>query len=135
ADNSERLGPARVTAMGWLSPRKVLAFGGICFFIAFLCGFPLVIEGGWPIVVIGLVSIAMGYCYTGGPYPLAYKGLGDLFVLIFFGWIAVGGTYFLLTGTWTMSMLVAGTQVGLLGVVLIAINNIRDRHQDAKSGK
>ena len=93
------------------------------------------IAGGWPILAVGLISLAMGYCYTGGPYPLAYHGLGDFFVLIFFGWIAVGGSYFLMTGSWNWSAFIAGTQVGLLGTVLIAVNNLRDRKQDAIAGK
>lgn len=135
ADNHERLGPQRATHQGWMTPKMVLSLAGVCFFISFLCGIPLVMQGGWPIVIIGLVSLAMGYCYTGGPYPLAYKGLGDIFVLIFFGWVAVGGTYYLMTGTWNSSAFVAGTQVGLLGVVLIAVNNLRDRISDAKVGK
>jgi len=135
ADNHERLGPQRVTHQGWMTPKMVLGLAGLCFFISLLCGIPLVMQGGWPIVVIGLVSLAMGYCYTGGPYPLAYKGLGDIFVLIFFGWVAVGGTYYLMTGTWNISAFIAGTQVGLLGVVLIAVNNLRDRISDAKVGK
>jgi len=135
ADNHERLGPQRVTHQGWMTPKMVLGLAGLCFLISLLCGIPLVMQGGWPIVVIGLISLAMGYCYTGGPYPLAYKGLGDIFVLIFFGWVAVGGTYYLMTGTWNISAFIAGTQVGLLGVVLIAVNNLRDRISDAKVGK
>jgi 1,4-dihydroxy-2-naphthoate polyprenyltransferase len=135
ADTHERFGPARATQMGWLSPKMVLGLGATCFALAALCGIPLVMRGGTPILAIGLVSILMGYCYTGGPYPLAYKGLGDVFVLIFFGWIAVGGTYYLLTGAWNLSAFVAGTQVGLLGTVLIAINNLRDQKMDAAVGK
>jgi 1,4-dihydroxy-2-naphthoate octaprenyltransferase len=135
ADNHERHGPARATHQGWMTPKMVMGLAGVCFLISFFCGVPLVMHGGWPIVIIGLISILMGYCYTGGPYPLAYKGLGDFFVLIFFGWVAVGGTYYLMTGTWTWPSFVAGTQVGLLGVVLIAVNNLRDRASDAKVGK
>jgi 1,4-dihydroxy-2-naphthoate octaprenyltransferase len=135
ADNHERYGPHRITHQGWMSAKKVLALAAACFFLSLLFGLPLVVHGGWPILVIGLVSLLMGYCYTGGPYPLAYKGLGDIFVLIFFGWIAVGGTYYLMADTWTWSAFVAGTQVGLLGVVLIAVNNLRDRMSDAKVGK
>jgi len=135
ADNHERHGPLRATHQGWMTPKIVLSIGGVCFFISLLCGIPLVMHGGWPILGVGLISLLMGYCYTGGPYPLAYKGLGDFFVLIFFGWIAVGGTYYLMTDTWTWSAFVAGTQVGLLGVVLIAVNNLRDRVSDAKVGK
>lgn len=135
ADTEHRLGPARATQMGWLKPKTVLTIAMLGFLLALVCGIPLVVAGGWPILAIGLVSLVMGYCYTGGPYPLAYKGLGDLFVLIFFGWIAVGGTYYLMTGTWNVSAFIAGTQVGLLGTVLIAINNLRDQKTDAAIGK
>jgi 1,4-dihydroxy-2-naphthoate polyprenyltransferase len=99
ADTHERVGPKRVTQSGLLSEKKVLLGGFICFALATLFGVPLVIEGGVPILIIGLISLAMGYCYTGGPYPLAYRGLGDLFVLIFFGLVAVCGTYYLHAGS------------------------------------
>lgn len=135
ADTHERHGPLRATHQGWMTSKTVMAIAGVCFLISLLAGIPLVMAGGWPILIIGLISLLMGYCYTGGPYPLAYKGLGDFFVLIFFGWVAVGGTYYLMTGTWTWSAFVAGTQVGLLGVMLIAINNLRDRVSDEKVGK
>jgi 1,4-dihydroxy-2-naphthoate octaprenyltransferase len=135
ADTHERHGPARATQRGWLSAKTVLGLGAAFFGLSVLCGIPLVIQGGWPILLIGIVSVLMGYCYTGGPYPLAYKGLGDLFVLIFFGWVAVGGTYFLLTGSYSWSAFIAGTQAGLLGVVLIAINNLRDQQMDGPVGK
>lgn len=130
ADTETRLGEARATQSGWLSHRKVMLFGGVSLFLALLCGIPLVIHGGLPILIIGLVSLFMGYSYTGGPFPLAYLGLGDLFVLIFFGWIAVGGVVFLHAGVFDLSVFVLGTQVGLLSTVMIAINNIRDQEQD-----
>ncbi len=135
ADKETRLGDARASQSGWFSPRAVLAMGLGCFVVALLLGIPLVMEGGMPIVVIGLVSLLMGYCYTGGPFPLAYVGLGDLFVILFFGLIAVGGVYFLQTGTYSASALVAGLQVGLLATVLIAINNLRDLDQDREVNK
>lgn len=135
ADTEERLGPSRAAQMGWLTHRDVLRLGVGCFVIAFVLGIPLVLHGGWPLVAIGLVSLLMGYVYTGGPYPLAYNGLGDLFVLIFFGWIAVGGVYYLQTGAYSWAAFVAGTQVGLLATVLIAVNNLRDRFSDVKVGK
>jgi 1,4-dihydroxy-2-naphthoate octaprenyltransferase len=91
---------------------------------------PLVLHGGWPILVIGLVSIAMGYAYTSGPIPLAYHGLGDLFVIIFFGLVAVGGLFFLLTGTYGLPAFIVGLQIGFLSTVLIAINNLRDVKTD-----
>lgn len=135
ADTEERIGPQRVTQSGLLKPQTVLTGGFVCFGIALLLGIPLVIQGGWPIVGIGLVSLFLGYAYTGGPFPLAYKGLGDLFVILFFGLIAVGGTYYLHTGGVSASSLIAGLQVGCLATVLIAVNNLRDAPQDAKAGK
>lgn len=135
ADTHERLGPVRVTQSGLLSKNQVMRAGAFCLVVAFAFGVPLVIHGGWPIVIIGLVSIVMAYAYTGGPFPLAYRGLGDVFVFIFFGLVAVGGLVWLHTGAWNADALVAGSQVGLLGTVLIAINNLRDHAQDRSVGK
>ena len=98
-------------------------------------GLPLVVHGGWPIVVIGILSLVFGYAYTGGPYPLAYVGLGDVFVVLFFGLVAVGGTYYLQTLTFNAGAFVAGLQVGLMATVLIAINNLRDVEQDSEAHK
>lgn len=130
ADTDTRLGPARATHQGWLTKKQVLILGFASFALAMALGIPLVLEGGWPIVVVGLVSLAMGYAYTGGPYPLAYLGLGDLFVVLFFGVVAVGGVFFLHTKMYPAPAMVAGLQIGLLATVLIAINNLRDLDQD-----
>jgi 1,4-dihydroxy-2-naphthoate polyprenyltransferase len=135
ADTEKRIGPQRVTQSGLLTHKQVMIGGMFCFVVAGLLGVPLVIQGGWPIVGIGLVSLFLGYAYTGGPFPLAYKGLGDLFVILFFGIIAVMGTHYLHTHTWSVSALVAGVQIGCLATVLIAINNMRDAPQDALVGK
>jgi 1,4-dihydroxy-2-naphthoate octaprenyltransferase len=135
ADTESRIGPQRVTQAGIFKSRQVFGMGTASFLLAILCGVPLVLLGGYPIVVIGLISVLMGYAYTSGPYPLAYKGLGDLFVIIFFGLIAVGGVYFLHTGQWNLDALVAGLQVGLHCTVLIAINNLRDMEGDRKVHK
>src|SRR5258708_33360674 len=99
ADTNTRLGPVRVTQAGLLSADAVLRGAYVCFVLAALCGIPLVLHSGWPLLAIGLASIAAAYAYTGGPYPLAYHGLGELFVLAFFGLIAVGGTYYIQRGT------------------------------------
>jgi 1,4-dihydroxy-2-naphthoate octaprenyltransferase len=109
--------------------------GFVTFALAILAGIPLVIAGGWVIVAIGLVSLVCGYIYTGGPAPLAYKGLGDLFVILFFGVVAVGGVFYIHTKTYNLDALVAGLQIGFLCTVLIAINNLRDRAQDALVNK
>ncbi len=135
ADTEKRIGPQRVTQSGLLTAKQVMVGGMFCFFVALCLGIPLVIQGGWPIVGIGLVSLFLGYAYTGGPFPLAYKGLGDLFVILFFGLIAVMGTYFLHTQVITIGSAVAGLQVGFLATVLIAINNLRDAPQDALVNK
>lgn len=135
ADTEKRIGPIRVTQSGLLSPRQVMTGAFACFTAALAAGIPLVIAGGWTIVGIGLVSLFFAYGYTGGPFPLAYLGLGDLFVFLFFGLVAVGGVYFLQSGSFDESALVAGAQVGLLATVLIAINNLRDREGDVLAGK
>ncbi|MEZ4872960.1 MAG: 1,4-dihydroxy-2-naphthoate octaprenyltransferase [Bdellovibrionales bacterium] len=135
ADAHSRIGPKRVTQSGEMTVRQVYAVAiGFCI-VSLLCGIPLVIEGGAPIVVIGLISIFMAYSYTGGPFPLAYLGLGDLFVMIFFGWIAVMGLSFIQTQEWQWTGFILGTQVGAMGTVLIAINNLRDAEEDKKVGK
>jgi 1,4-dihydroxy-2-naphthoate octaprenyltransferase len=104
--------------------------GLACFALAMVFGAPLVWQGGWPILLVGLISLVMGYAYTGGPFPLAYIGLGDLFVVIFFGVVAVTGAVFLHTGHVPTSAVIAGLQVGFLATVMIAINNQRDLDQD-----
>lgn len=135
ADTEKRIGPKRVTQSGLLTPRQVMTGAFVCFALAMATGIPLVIAGGWVIVAIGLLSLLLAYGYTGGPFPLAYLGLGDLFVFLFFGLVAVGGIYFLQSGGWDLSAGVAGAQVGLLATVLIAINNLRDREGDVLVGK
>lgn len=135
ADKETRKGEARATQSGWFTHKTVLLLGIACFAVAMALGVPLVYAGGWPILTIGLISLCMGYAYTGGPFPLAYIGLGDLFVILFFGLVAVGGVFFLETGTYSWPAVVAGIQVGLLATVLIAINNLRDLEEDRLVGK
>lgn len=135
ADNENRLGPRRATQSGLLSLRQVYFLAFLFAFFALLCGVPLVLRGGGVIVVIGVVSLFLAYAYTGGPWPLAYKGLGDIFVILFFGIIAVGGVYYLHSLQWSVASLVAGLQVGFLATVLIAINNLRDIREDARANK
>jgi 1,4-dihydroxy-2-naphthoate octaprenyltransferase len=135
ADTADRLGPLRVTQAGLLTAKAVLSGAIVCFAIAALCGVPLIIRGGWPLLAIGVTSIVAAYAYTGGPYPLAYHGLGELFVLIFFGFVAVGGSYYVQTLTFDVKALIAGFAVGCLAVALLAINNLRDVHSDRASNK
>jgi 1,4-dihydroxy-2-naphthoate octaprenyltransferase len=135
ADTGRRLGPVRVTASGLLPPRTVMAIAAGFLALAVACGVFLYQARGWPIVAIGIPSLFLAYGYTGGPFPLAYRGMGELFVIAFFGLIAVAGTVFIQTGTWPREALLLGLQTGLLSAVLISINNFRDREEDATTGK
>lgn len=135
ADTERRLGPTRVTAGGLMSRRAVLAWAAAFLAAAFACGVVLFRARGWPIVAIGIPSLYLAYGYTGGPLPLAYRGLGELFVVLFFGLVAVAGTVFIQTGAWPAEALLLGGQVGLLSAVLISINNLRDRAEDETTGK
>jgi len=134
-DTGERLGPTRVTQAGLLSANAVMTAAWLCLAGAALCGIPLILRGGWPLLVIGLASMAMAYAYTGGPYPLAYHGLGELFVVIFFGLVAVGGTFYLQSLQLTRNALLAGFAAGSLATVMIVINNLRDIEGDCRSNK
>ncbi len=135
ADTAQRLGPPRVTQQGWVSPGTVLAAALGSFGLAVLVGLYLVAVGGWPIVAIGVASVLSGYAYTGGPYPLAYHGLGDVFVFVFFGPVAVVGTYYVQSGTVGILPAVASVAVGLVGTSLLIVNNLRDIRTDAPVGK
>ncbi|MCG2578542.1 1,4-dihydroxy-2-naphthoate polyprenyltransferase [Dechloromonas sp. XY25] len=134
-DTPERLGPKRATAEGWLTPSKVQAGAWLCFALAFLCGIYLVAHGGWPIVAIGLASLAAGWAYTGGPKPIAYGPLGEVFVFVFFGLVAVGGSYYLQTLALSPIVLLAASLVGIHAAAVITVNNYRDLDGDAKNGK
>jgi 1,4-dihydroxy-2-naphthoate octaprenyltransferase len=135
ADTERRLGPTRVTASGMMKPQTVMRLATGFLGIATLCGAVLFHARGWPIVAIGIPSLFLAYGYTGGPFPLAYRGLGELFVIAFFGLIAVAGTVFIQTGEWPREALLLGLQIGLLSSILISINNLRDREEDATTGK
>src|SRR5947199_4681718 len=135
ADTHARLGPLRVTQAGLLDADAVLRGAYVCFAIAALCGIPLIVRGGWPIAIAGVASILAAYAYTGGPYPLAYHGLGELFVMAFFGVVAVGGTYYLQRLRIDRDALLAGVACGALAIVLLAINNLRDLENDRASNK
>jgi len=135
ADTADRVGPLRATAAGLVSPGQMLGATIVVFALAALLGLYLVSVGGWPILIIGLLSLACGVLYTSGPYALGYLGLGDLFVLIFFGPVAVGGTYFLLVDAINTHVLVAGLAPGLISCAILAVNNYRDRDTDQRSGK
>lgn len=135
ADGEGRTGPRRLTGTGEMSFRKVMLLGAVFLTGAAIFGALLISARGWPILAIGLPSLFLAYGYTGGPFPLAYRGLGEIFVILFFGFIAVMGTVFVQTGTWPNEAILLGAQVGLLSAVLISVNNFRDREQDAAVGK
>jgi len=131
----ERVGEARVTSAGLIAPEQVIAAAGFTALLAIGVGLYLASVGGWPIVAIGVASLIAGFAYTGGPFPLGYHGLGDLFVFVFFGLVAVGGTYFVQAGAWPLMAIIAAIPVGTIGTAIIVVNNLRDHESDAKVGK
>ncbi|MES2981103.1 MAG: 1,4-dihydroxy-2-naphthoate octaprenyltransferase [Verrucomicrobiota bacterium] len=135
ADGENRTGPRRLTGTGEMSFGQVMLLGAVFLTGAAVFGAFLWMARGWPMLAIGLPSLFLAYGYTGGPFPLAYRGLGEIFVILFFGFIAVMGTVFVQTGTWPNEAILLGAQVGLLSAVLISVNNFRDREQDAAVGK
>ncbi|MBT7377515.1 MAG: 1,4-dihydroxy-2-naphthoate polyprenyltransferase [Candidatus Marinimicrobia bacterium] len=135
SDREDRLGPTRATQSGLISPEDMKNGMWLVFSLAILVGFYLAWIGGWPIVWIGLASIASAIAYTGGPYPLGYHGWGDLFVFLFFGIIAVSGTYFLQTGVVSNESILFGIPLGALSTAILIVNNLRDADTDVKSGK
>jgi 1,4-dihydroxy-2-naphthoate octaprenyltransferase len=135
SDTKERLGPVRITASGMMPPKTVMTVAAGVLVLATLFSIPLIWYRGWPIIAIGIPSLYFCFGYTGGPMPLAYRGLGELFVVLFFGLIAVTGSAFVQSGQWHIEAVVAGLQVGMLSTVLIAINNLRDVEEDTKTGK
>ena len=135
SDTAERLGPRRITASGVVTAKQVLTAACWMLAIATALSVPLILARGWPILAIGIPSLYFCYGYTGGPAPLAYRGLGELFVILFFGLVAVTGSAFVQSGQWHFEALIAGVQIGCLSTVLIAINNLRDVAEDTKSGK
>jgi 1,4-dihydroxy-2-naphthoate octaprenyltransferase len=135
ADTTARLGPVRVTQSGLISPRAVAYATALSFGAAVLVGLYLVAVGGLPILLIGLASIAAAILYTGGPWPLGYHGLGDVFVFIFFGLIAVTGTYYVQAGAVGGAAIAAAGPVGLLVTAILVVNNVRDIETDRAAGK
>lgn len=135
ADTDARLGAPRVTQTGQLSPGAVRSGAAVAYGLSIAVGTYLVVRGGWPILAIGLLSIAAGVCYTGGPRPFGYRGLGDLFVFVFFGPVAVAGTVYVQALEWRPDAIVAGIGVGALTTAILVVNNLRDRQTDALAGK
>ena len=135
ADTAARVGPRRAVAAGLIAPGTMRRAMGWVFAAAFACGFGLVAWGGLWLLVIGIASILCGIAYTGGPWPLGYNGLGDLFVFLFFGLVAVGATYFVQAGALATDVLVAAIPIGLLAANILVVNNYRDAETDAVAGK
>jgi 1,4-dihydroxy-2-naphthoate octaprenyltransferase len=135
ADTAERLGPVRATSAGLLSARAMMTGGSACLVLAAVLAVPLVLRGGWPILALGLLSLILAYAYTGGPFPLAYLGLGEIFVVLFFGIFAVAGTFFLNTLEISWGSVLAGLQIGLHSSVLLSVNNLRDLETDRAANK
>jgi len=135
ADNAGRVGPRRAVAAGWVAPEVMKSAMMIVFMLAFFVGLTLLKFGGWPLLVIGVASILCGIAYTGGPFPLGYNGLGDVFVFIFFGLVAVCTTYFVQAGEVGSSAIVCGVGIGLLATNILVVNNYRDLENDQRAGK
>lgn len=135
SDTEERIGPVRVTQAGLVSLGRMRLATAFLFLAACVPGLYIVWRGGWPFVAIGMLSIVSGVLYTGGPYPLGYLGLGDLFVLIFFGPVAVGGTYYVQALALPFDAALAGLAPGFMSVAILTVNNLRDIEQDRRAGK
>ncbi|MCH9024037.1 MAG: 1,4-dihydroxy-2-naphthoate polyprenyltransferase [candidate division Zixibacteria bacterium] len=135
ADSQRELGPTRVTQAGLVSPTEIKTAMVLAFGLAFLAGIYLVYLGGWPIVAIGILSITFGVLYTATKLALGYSGLADFFVLVFFGPVAVGGTFYVQTLEINLAVILAGLAPGLFSVAILTVNNLRDIETDKIAGK
>jgi 1,4-dihydroxy-2-naphthoate octaprenyltransferase len=135
ADTDERIGFERATATGQVTARQMLIATIITMGLAFLFGLYLVWHAGWVILLIGVLSLICGILYTGGPFPLGYNGLGDIFVFIFFGIVAVMGTYYVNALEWSAASFWASLAIGALSTNILVVNNLRDIEQDRPAGK
>lgn len=135
ADTEDRLGPVRAVQAGLLTPGQMRQGMYVAFGLAVVAGIYLTVVAGPTIILIGVASIISGIAYTAGPYPLAYVGLGDVFVMLFFGFVAVMGTIFVQTGTWSMLGALAAAPIGALSTGVLVVNNVRDRQQDVLVNK
>jgi 1,4-dihydroxy-2-naphthoate polyprenyltransferase len=135
ADTEERLGPVRVTAGGLMPPRHVLVGTYVAFAVAVAAGLYLAAVAGWELLVVGVASILAGVLYTGGPRPYGYEGLGELFVFVFFGIVAVVGSYYVQTEELRWEAFALAVPVGLLSSAILVVNNVRDIDTDRRAGK
>lgn len=134
-DREDRLGPERACAQGWISPEAMKRGVLLTVLLACLIGSILLFYAGWELIVVGVLCVLFAFLYTTGPYPLSYNGWGDVLVIVFFGFVPVGGTYYVQALSWTPSVTVASLICGLLIDTLLVVNNYRDREADARSGK
>jgi 1,4-dihydroxy-2-naphthoate octaprenyltransferase len=135
ADAEDRVGPVRVTAGGLVPPRQVLVATYVTFGLAVVCGLYLVAVSGVELLFVGIASIAAGVLYTGGPRPYGYEGLGELFVFLFFGIVAVTGSAFAQLQAWPWEAFVLAVPIGLLAAAILVVNNVRDMDSDRRAGK
>jgi 1,4-dihydroxy-2-naphthoate polyprenyltransferase len=135
ADGPDRIGPVRVVSAGLVSAAAMKRAMIAAFAVAGMFGLYLTLVAGWPIAVVGVVAIAAGIAYTGGPYPLGYHGLGDVAVLVFFGFVAVCGTTYVQLGSVPALAWWAAIPIGALATAILVVNNVRDRLTDARAGK
>jgi 1,4-dihydroxy-2-naphthoate octaprenyltransferase len=135
ADTEDRLGPVRVTAGGLVPPRRVLVATYVAFGLAVLAGAYLIATAGWELLLVGAASILAGVLYTGGPRPYGYEGLGEVFVFLFFGVVAVAGSYFAQVERLSWEAFVLAVPVGLLAAAILVVNNVRDLETDRRAGK
>lgn len=135
ADTPARVGPTRAVAAGWVAPAAMCRAAVLVFAAAFVVGLGLVPFGGWWLVPLGLACIASGVAYTASPFRLGYRGLGDVFVFLFFGLVAVGATFYVQAGRVSFESLLVGAAIGALAANLLVANNYRDRETDAQAGK
>lgn len=135
ADTPARLGPVRVTQAGILTPSQVKSGMGLVFALAAVLGLYLAWLGGWPILLVGIAAILSAIAYTGGPFPLGYYGLGDLFVFLFFGIAAVAGTYYVQVGSVSAAAWWMSIPPGMIVTAILVVNNLRDLENDRRAGK
>ena len=135
ADTEDRLGPVRVTAGGLVPPKQVLVATYVSFGLAVLAGVYLIVVAGWELLLVGAASILAGVLYTGGPRPYGYEGLGEVFVFLFFGIVAVAGSFFVQVEHLDWEAFALAVPVGLLASAILVVNNVRDIDTDRRAGK
>ncbi|NDV56588.1 1,4-dihydroxy-2-naphthoate polyprenyltransferase [Bacteroides sp. 519] len=135
SDREDRLGPERACAQGWITPAAMKV--GILLTVLLACGLgcTLLLWGGWELIIVGVLCVAFAFFYTTGPYPLSYNGWGDVLVLVFFGFVPVGGTYYVQALTLTPNVIIVSLICGIIIDTLLVVNNYRDREADKQSGK